>query len=176
MALDTIVIDGEPATTLAEMLKPGLKAVFVGINPSPVSVAKGHYYQGTLGRRLWQRLSGYGMVDGVAPIGREDDYAVAQGYGFADLIRKPSARATDLTKQEKRNAVPDLASRLGSLPDRPVIVFVFREALDLCRDGLRRLGFEVFCMPGPYAAKAIEQAVMHEIGAAVSEQRLRPPR
>jgi hypothetical protein len=34
---------GEKAETLADLLRPGLRAVVVGINPSPVSVAAGHY-------------------------------------------------------------------------------------------------------------------------------------
>ena len=40
---------GEDVETLADLLRPGLNAVCVGINPSPVSVAAGHYYQGPPG-------------------------------------------------------------------------------------------------------------------------------
>src|SRR5712691_1489057 len=35
--------------------KPG-GILLVGINPAPVSVAAGHYYQGRIGQRLWRRL------------------------------------------------------------------------------------------------------------------------
>jgi hypothetical protein len=47
---------GQQVETLADLLRPGLRAICVGINPSPVSVAAGHYYQGQIGRRFWQRL------------------------------------------------------------------------------------------------------------------------
>jgi len=47
---------GEKVETLADLLRPGLRAVIVGINPSTVSVEAGHYYQGTLGKLLWKRL------------------------------------------------------------------------------------------------------------------------
>lgn len=34
---------GEPVETLEDLLRDGLYAVCVGINPSPVSVETGHY-------------------------------------------------------------------------------------------------------------------------------------
>jgi len=56
MAVETIDLNGQSVETLKELLKPGLRAVFVGINPSPKSVKHGHYYQGKLGKRFWNRL------------------------------------------------------------------------------------------------------------------------
>ena len=38
---------GNQVQTLADLFRHGLRAVVVGINPSPVSVAAGHYYQGS---------------------------------------------------------------------------------------------------------------------------------
>ena len=49
---DTEAWMGEKVVTLADLLRPGLQAVVVGINPSPVSVAAGHYYQGRSGQRF----------------------------------------------------------------------------------------------------------------------------
>lgn len=40
---------GERVVTLGDLLGPGVQAVVVGINPSPVSVAAGHYYRGGSG-------------------------------------------------------------------------------------------------------------------------------
>jgi double-stranded uracil-DNA glycosylase len=42
--------------TLADVPPAEGGIVLIGINPAPVSVAAGHYYQGTLGKRLWSRL------------------------------------------------------------------------------------------------------------------------
>lgn len=53
---------GEPVEPLADLLRPGLRAVCVGINPSPVSVAAGHYYQGRLGRLFFSRLYEAGVL------------------------------------------------------------------------------------------------------------------
>lgn len=38
----TIQVDRKPTETLCELLRPGLRAVLVALNPSPVSVAAGH--------------------------------------------------------------------------------------------------------------------------------------
>lgn len=51
----------------------------VGINPALVSVQAGHYYQGTLGRRLWARLTRLGLLEQSSP-GSEDDAFVARGH------------------------------------------------------------------------------------------------
>lgn len=47
---------GSEIETLADLLKPDLKAVCVGINPAPISVRADHYYQGKLGQRVLSRL------------------------------------------------------------------------------------------------------------------------
>jgi len=44
---------GETVESLEDLLRPGLRIVCVGINPAPVSVAAGHYYQGRLGQGFW---------------------------------------------------------------------------------------------------------------------------
>jgi len=41
---------GQKVETLADLLQPGLRAVVVGINPAPTSVAAGHYYHGASGQ------------------------------------------------------------------------------------------------------------------------------
>lgn len=53
---------GEKIETLADLLPNRPLAVCVGLNPAPVSVAVGHYYQGLLGQRFWSRLSRAGLV------------------------------------------------------------------------------------------------------------------
>jgi hypothetical protein len=39
--VEEIILHGKAVTALKELLRPGLKAVFVGLNPPPVSVASG---------------------------------------------------------------------------------------------------------------------------------------
>jgi len=82
MSTVTIEVDGVELETLAELLRPGLRAVVVGLNPSNVSVDAGHYFQSRLGLRLWQRLQQAGILHSL-PRGGEDDEAFRQGIGFA---------------------------------------------------------------------------------------------
>ena len=77
----------EVETLTATLLRPGLKAVVVGINPSPVSVAAGHYYQGQLGHRFYKRLHEAGVIDLNAG-GFEDDVAFAAGIGFTGVVKR----------------------------------------------------------------------------------------
>jgi TDG/mug DNA glycosylase family protein len=128
MAIETILIGGEEVNTLAERLRPGLRAIIVGINPSPVSVLAGHYYQGQLGKRLWQRLVTHDILKDL-PLGKEDDAAFSQGFGFADLIRRPTPTSAELTRAEIAAAVPGMMRRLRPYAkDNPLILFVFKAA------------------------------------------------
>src|ERR1044072_4023160 len=76
---------GEEVETLADLLRPNLKAVCVGINPSPVSVAAGHYYQGRLGQLFFQRLRRVGLLKESEDF--EDDAAFAADVGFTDIVK-----------------------------------------------------------------------------------------
>src|SRR5215210_8328501 len=88
----TAIVDGLPVETLADLAPAPGGLLFVGLNPSPVSVSAGHYHQGTLGRRFWGRL----MEAGVLPTGTElataDDALVAAGHGITDLLKLPTPR------------------------------------------------------------------------------------
>ena len=53
---------GEEVVTLAGLLRHGLQAVVVGINPSPVSVAAGHYNHGKSGQRFFAYLTRAGFA------------------------------------------------------------------------------------------------------------------
>jgi len=152
--VEEIRINGQNVLTLRELLRPGLKAIFVGLNPSPVSVAAGHYYQGTLGQRFWYRLQKYGLTTQL-PRGNEDLAAFAQGLGFTDLVRRPSSRADGLTLDELRAGAASIGARIQAATDCRTIVFVFAKAYDLCASSLSSNGYRCFRMPGPYAASEI---------------------
>jgi G:T/U-mismatch repair DNA glycosylase len=53
MACEQITIDGQRITTLKELVRPGLRAVIVGLNPALKSVALGHYWQALRGKLMW---------------------------------------------------------------------------------------------------------------------------
>ncbi len=150
MPTETIVINGKRHLTLKELLRPGLRAVLVGINPAPKSVESGHYYQGRHGKLLWQRLQKHGIVSSLVS-GREDEAAFKQGIGLADMVRRPSPSSKDLSRAEMREGSQHLVQRLCELGEpKPIIVFVYATAADKCESSLKREGFTTFRMPGPY--------------------------
>ncbi len=147
---------GEDVLTLADLLQVDLHAVVVGINPSPVSVAAGHYYQGPVGQRFLGRLVTSGVLD-LSGEGFEDDRACAQGVGFTDAVKRPTARAAGLRAGELEHGRELLEARLAAI-DVPRVIFTFKKAAttllgDFPGHGVlpgRSLGgAEVFVMPGP---------------------------
>jgi len=59
---------GSPVETLADLVPTTPRIVCVGINPAPTSVSIGHYYQGRLGQRLYDRFRQVGLLP--ARVGR----------------------------------------------------------------------------------------------------------
>jgi double-stranded uracil-DNA glycosylase len=160
-------VEGEESETLADLLRPGLRAVVVGINPAPTSVAAGHYYQGTYGQRFFDRLRrAGGLPDGDA---FEDDRAFAAGIGFTDVVKRPTANA-DQVSAELADGREDLEAKLAGV-DVPLVVFAFKAAAETLLGPLpkglygvvprRRIGnARVFVMPGPTAPTAeVDDAV-----------------
>jgi len=148
---------GEQVETLADLLRPGLRAICVGINPSPVSVAAGHYYQGQIGRRFWQRLQRTGVIEETGT-GREDDAAFLADIGFTDIVKRPTARADAISASEFEHGRELLAEKLRRY--RPaLLIFTFKKTATSLfgrfkghghRPELAFEGAEVFVMPGPY--------------------------
>jgi TDG/mug DNA glycosylase family protein len=143
--------------TLEDLLRPGLRAVVVGINPSSVSVAAGHYYQGRAGQRFFARLRAAGLLP--AGDGFEDDIAFAAGIGFTDLVKRPTPRASDLDPSELTQGRAALIEKLERV--RPeLVIFTFKQSAEVLLGPFKGHGFlpdrrlggiEVFVMPGPFA-------------------------
>jgi double-stranded uracil-DNA glycosylase len=156
----TIVIDGAPVETLEDLppLPNGL--LFVGLNPSPVSVEAGHYHQGRIGRRFWQRLMTARVLPVETTIETADDALVAAGHGITDLLKRPSPR-DDATDADLTAGVGPLWQRIAVW--RPgAVVFVYKRAAEAAAgrrlderwgrlEGVALSGRPCFLMPGPYA-------------------------
>jgi double-stranded uracil-DNA glycosylase len=98
---------GTRVDTLADLLPSSTRAVIIGVNPAPISVEAGHYYQGQLGQRLWQRLERCGLL--IRTVGQwEDDDAVAAGFGFTDIVKRPTSSAGALHPGEREHGAASL--------------------------------------------------------------------
>jgi double-stranded uracil-DNA glycosylase len=156
----TLSIDGTPTQTLADLPPMRDRLLFVGLNPSPVSIDAGHYHQGQLGRTFWRRLITARILPPDTAIETADDALVAAGHGITDLLKRPTARdeATDA----------DLTAGIGPLWQkialwRPAaVVFIYKRAASIAAGrhleepwgqlpGVALGGRPCFLMPGPYA-------------------------
>ena len=162
---------GEEVETLADLLRPGLRAVIVGINPSTVSVEAGHYYQGTLGKLLWKRLRAAGVLESAEP-GREDDDAFAAGVGFTDIVKRPSARAHELSAADFEHGRGLLEAKLAEHAPG-LVLFTYKTSATAMRGrfrghgfvpGLEVAGIPAFVMPGPYERADRADAALAELG------------
>jgi len=90
--ITTTLVDGRPVDTLADLPPLRDRLLFVGLNPSPVSVEAGHYHQGRLGQTFWRRLMLAGILPPGTPVETADDALLAAGHGITDLLKAPSAR------------------------------------------------------------------------------------
>lgn len=91
---------GARVLTLAPLWPQPLRAVVVGINPAPKSVAVGHYYQGARGKYALNQLRTIGVLPMPASDAQADDLAVARGIGFTDLVPRPTKSEKDLHREE----------------------------------------------------------------------------
>lgn len=151
---------GIETQTLEDLMRPGLKALCIGINPAPASVAIGHYYQGRLGRQFFDRLQKAGAISLTAPAW-QDDAAYEQGIGFTDIVKRPTARADDVTEKEFHHGKSLLLDKISANEPR-ILIFSFKKAAQALFgsfDGngiIKGVGSEgtiIFVVPGPYAKR-----------------------
>lgn len=111
---------GTALETLPDLLADELDVVFVGINPSLYSAARGHYFARP-SNRFWPCFSlslsalsrpvREGL--GVAQLKPEHDRALLQyGFGFTDLVKRPTVRASELTAGEFASGIASVMAMI----------------------------------------------------------------
>lgn len=156
----TTVVDGLEMDTLADIPPLRDRLLFIGLNPSPVSVEAGHYHQGQLGRTFWRRLMLAGILPAGTPVEVADDALLVAGHGITDLLKAPTPRDV-ATDAELRAGVGVLWQKIALW--RPAaVVFIYKRAAEVCAgrdlaahygqlDGVALAGRPCVLMPGPYA-------------------------
>ena len=101
-----------------DLLKPGLRLLFCGYNPSLRSGHTGYHYAHP-GNRFWRVLHAAGITDRLyAP--EEDEKLLDLGIGFTNLCPRPTRRADELTREEIRAGAGELKTRLEYLKPHTV--------------------------------------------------------
>jgi double-stranded uracil-DNA glycosylase len=156
----TLTIDGSEVETLADLPPLRDRLLFVGLNPSPVSVEAGHYHQGRLGRTFWRRLMLAGILPPGTAVESADDSLVAAGHGITDLLKRPTKR-DEASDAELTSGVGPLWQKIAIW--RPAaVVYIYKRAASISAGrpltepwgqlvGVAMAGRPCFLMPGPYA-------------------------
>src|ERR1041384_4992702 len=86
--------------TLPDVIAPNLKVLFRGINPGLYTATVGHHFARP-GNRFWPALFASGFTDRlVSPF--DELELLEQGYGVTNVVRRATATADELTREELR--------------------------------------------------------------------------
>src|SRR4051795_8094905 len=110
-------VEGKP---LRDVIAPGLDVLFVGINPSLLSAARGHHFARP-GNRCWPARHRAGLPPRrLTP--DEDAELPRYGLGITNVGDRPTRTAAELTPEELRAGGAALAALVERYRPRAVAV------------------------------------------------------
>lgn len=99
-----------------DIVAPGLKVLFCGINPGLRSAELGQHFARP-GNRFWKTLYQAGFTDRLlAP--SEQWSLLEYGVGVTNLVTRSSAAAAELTKEELKHGAAELVAKVVALQPR----------------------------------------------------------
>lgn len=126
---------------MPDVIAPGLRVLFCGINPGLYSGAVGHHFARP-GNRFWKALRLAGFTDRVlSPF--EERILLESGLGITNLVERATARAEHLAGPELRAGADRLARKVRSLHPGAVAVL----GVGAYRTGFSRPGAEMGVQP-----------------------------
>lgn len=143
--------------TLPDLVKPLLRVLVVGLNPSLVAADSGVPFGGA-SNRFWPAAVEAGLV----PAERDPWAAFRDAHvGFSDLVKRATPRADELTDDEYRAGAERLAAIVGWM-EPAVVCFAgltgYRRTLDpAATEGEQTepfAGVPAYVMPNPSGANA----------------------
>jgi TDG/mug DNA glycosylase family protein len=148
---------------LADHIKPGVRILFIGINPGLRSAATGHHFAG-YSNRFWRLLFESELV--TEPLTHQDDWRLPDwGLGLTNLIRRPSAGIDVLTPKEYRAGRRRLIATVKHYHPHTVALLgitIYRAVFPEYRTGRISLGLQpntlmgcpIFVLPNPSGRNA----------------------
>lgn len=120
-------LESARSRTVPDLLGPGLKLLFVGINPGLWTAASGAHFAHP-GNRFYKALAAGGIVDEVLDVrGGFDDQSrsalVDRGIGITNIVMRTTARADELAPEELRAGALQLKAKVENLGPA-VVAFV----------------------------------------------------
>lgn len=104
------------ADELPDIIAERLKVLFCGINPSMTAAATGHHFAGR-NNRYWRVLHLAGFThEEISP---QQDRAILQyGYGVTAVVKRPTARADQLSPAEFTAAATEFEQKIARYKPR----------------------------------------------------------
>ncbi len=103
---------------LPDVLAPGLRVLFVGINPSLESGRVGHHFASP-GNPFWRLLHAAGFTPEL--LRPEDDGRLLElGFGLTNVCPRATRSAAELTRREYERGVEELVRKVEAA--RPAVV------------------------------------------------------
>lgn len=162
--------------TIEDVIAPGLRVLFCGINPGLYSGVTGHHFARP-GNRFWPALHLAGFTPRqLAPA--EQGELLALGYGITNLVARITATADELAPAELVAGGQRLDEKLATYQPRALAVLgvtAFRSAFGqpratLGRQPAPRQGVEVWVLPNPSGLNAHYQ--LADLARVYAELRL----
>jgi double-stranded uracil-DNA glycosylase len=102
--------------TIPDVVAPGLRVLFAGINPGLYSAATGYHFARP-GNRFWPALYAAGFTDRVLRPEEQQDL-LALGLGITNVVARATARADELADDEVRAGGRVLTAKVARLGPR----------------------------------------------------------
>lgn len=146
---------------LRDRIEPGVRVLFVGINPGIRTAAIGHHFAG-YSNRFWKLLCESKLVP--EPIGTEDDYRLPEwGFGITNLVARATPGIDTLRREEYAAGLGALRRKVRRFRPATVAfigvslyraVFQKKGPVTLGRQRETFEGAEVFVLPNPSGRNA----------------------
>jgi len=149
--------------TVPDIIAPGLRVLFCGINPGLYSGATGHHFARP-GNRFWPALHASGFTDRLLSPWEEQEL-VKYGCGITNLVARTTASADELRPEELVAGHRRLRAKVAKYAPRFVAVLgigAYRSAFGEPKAALGRqpeafAGATVWVLPNPSGLNAHHQ-------------------
>ncbi len=168
--------------TMPDLVTPGVRLLFVGINPSlwtaatqtPFAHPGNRFFPALAAAGIIPRLPGF--ADGLSDEERRD--FLERGLGVSNLVHRATARADELTRAELRDGAERLAADVARWQPRVVAIVgltAYRQGFDRPKAKAGRqsealAGAELWAVPNPSGLNA------HDTIASLAEAYAAPAR
>jgi len=146
--------------TVPDLIAPGLRVLFCGINPSLYSAAVGHHFARP-GNRFWPALHGGGFTDRLLHPA-EGVELLRVGCGITNIVDRATAAADELSAEELVAGAGQLTEKVATFRPANVVflgIVAYRSAFGRRQAKLglqeeRIAGVPIWILPNPSGLNA----------------------